>query len=87
MVVPVVVVPMAVVVVMAVVAVMSVVVMSVVVMPGVVGVVVGTALPPRVRLYPVPPQVGLTTRYDYAVVNNRTVLVDPASRQVTYIIE
>jgi hypothetical protein len=50
-------------------------------------VVVGTALPPRVRLYPVPPQVGLTTRYDYAVVNNRTVLVDPASRQVTYIIE
>lgn len=50
-------------------------------------VVVGYEVPSRVRLYPVPANVGLTTQYDYAVINNQPVLVDPQSRQIVYIVE
>ena len=50
-------------------------------------VVVGYAVPSRVRVYPVPANVGLTTQYDYAVINGRTVLVEPGTRQVVYIVE
>lgn len=50
-------------------------------------VVVGYQVPRRVRLYQVPPDVGLTTSYEYTVINDRPVLVDPASRQVVYIVE
>jgi len=48
---------------------------------------VGYTLPPRVALYPVPPDVGMSTSYDYAVVNNRRVLVEPATRRVVYVYE
>jgi hypothetical protein len=50
-------------------------------------VVVGYTVPPSVALYPVPARVGLRTRYDYATVNDRWVLVEPTSRQVVYIVE
>ena len=50
-------------------------------------VVVGQPLPTRVRLYPVPASVGLATPYSYTVVNNRTVLVDPQTREVIEIIQ
>ena len=46
-------------------------------------VVVGEALPPRVRLYTVPRY----ERYRYAVVNNERVIVDPRTRRVIRIIE
>lgn len=48
---------------------------------------VGYRIPTRVRLYPVPASVGLRSDYRYAVVNNRRVLVDPATREVIYIVE
>lgn len=48
---------------------------------------VGTALPSSgVQYYEVPPQYGVKN-YRYTVVNNRTVLVDPATRKVVQIIE
>ncbi len=50
-------------------------------------VVVGQPLPPRVRLYPVPPSMGLQTNYSYTIVNDQTVLVDPQTRQVVQVIE
>lgn len=50
-------------------------------------VVVGYRLPPRVAVYPVPPQVGLRSNYEYAIVNDRRVLVDPGTREVVYIVE
>ena len=50
-------------------------------------VIVGQPLPPRVRLYPLPPTVGLQNPYSYTIVNDRTVLVDPQTRQVVEIIE
>ncbi|HZH09857.1 MAG TPA: DUF1236 domain-containing protein [Microvirga sp.] len=50
-------------------------------------VVVGQPLPPRVRLYPVPERVGLSSSYSYTVVNDRTVLVDPQTRTVVQVIE
>jgi hypothetical protein len=50
-------------------------------------VVVGYRLPRRVAVYPVPADVGLRTQYDYAVVNDRRVLVEPTTRQVVYIVE
>jgi hypothetical protein len=50
-------------------------------------VVVGQPLPPRVRLYSVPPTVGLRTNYSYTVVNDQTVLVDPQTRTVVQVIE
>jgi len=50
-------------------------------------VVVGQPLPPRVRLYSVPPSVGLSNPYSYTIVNDRTVLVDPQTRTVVQVIE
>jgi hypothetical protein len=50
-------------------------------------VVIGEALPPRVRVYPVPASVGLRSTYSYTVVNNRTVLVDPQTRRIVEILD
>jgi hypothetical protein len=50
-------------------------------------VVVGQPLPPRVRLYSVPPSVGLRTPYSYTIVNDQTVLVDPQTRQIVQVID
>jgi len=50
-------------------------------------IVVGSPLPPRARLYPVPASVGLQSSYSYTVVNGQTVLVDPQTREVVEIIE
>jgi hypothetical protein len=50
-------------------------------------VVIGQPVPPRVRLYPVPASVGLRTTYSYTVVNNRTVLVDPQTREIVEILD
>ena len=50
-------------------------------------VVVGEPVPSRVRLYPVPSNVGLRTTYSYTVVNDQAVLVDPQTREVVEIIE
>jgi len=50
-------------------------------------VAVGQPLPPRVRLYPVPENVGLANPYSYTIVNDRTVLVDPQTRTVVQVIE
>lgn len=50
-------------------------------------VTVGTTLPREgITYYPVPSQYGQTT-YRYTVVNDRTVLVDPATGQVVQIID
>jgi hypothetical protein len=50
-------------------------------------VVVGTRLPDAgVTYYDVPERFGATT-YRYTVVNNRTVLVDPRSRQIMQVID
>ena len=46
-------------------------------------VVVGEPLPPEVQLRPVPHY----TQYDYAVVNDRRVIVEPRTRKVIKIIE
>ncbi|MBB4041985.1 hypothetical protein GGR34_003669 [Microvirga flocculans] len=50
-------------------------------------VIVGQPLPPRVRLYSVPPTVGLRNPYSYTIVNDQTVLVDPQTRTVIQVIE
>lgn len=50
-------------------------------------IVVGQPLPPRVRSYPVPTSVGLSSPYSYTVVNDRTVLVDPQTRTVVQVIQ
>jgi len=50
-------------------------------------VAVGQPLPPRVRLYPVPQDVGLANPYSYTIVNDRTVLVDPQTRTVVQVID
>lgn len=50
-------------------------------------VVVGAPLPTRVRLYTIPANVGVTTEYRYAVVNNQTVLVDPMTREVIQVLD
>jgi len=50
-------------------------------------VVVGEPLPSRVRVYPVPQNVGLANPYSYTIVNDRTVLVDPQTRTVVQVIE
>jgi uncharacterized protein DUF1236 len=50
-------------------------------------VVVGDVLPAQgVTLYPVPPEYGVTT-YEYTVVDNEPVLVDPSTRRVVEIIQ
>jgi hypothetical protein len=46
-------------------------------------VIVGEPLPPEVELRPVPHY----TQYDYAVVNDRRVIVEPRTRKVIKIIE
>jgi hypothetical protein len=45
-------------------------------------VVVGQPAPPRARLSPLPASVGLRTPYHYTVVNDRTVLVNPRTREI-----
>ncbi|WP_201841310.1 DUF1236 domain-containing protein [Microvirga zambiensis] len=50
-------------------------------------VVVGQPVPSRVRLYDVPPSVGLRNRYSYTVVNDQTVLVDPQTRTVVQVLQ
>lgn len=45
-------------------------------------VVVGYRVRTRAVLYPVPAEVGLRTQYEYTVINNRRVLVDPDTRTV-----
>jgi len=50
-------------------------------------VVVGYRLPPRVVSYPVPAEVGLQSEYEYAIVNNRRVLLQPTTREVVYIVD
>ena len=50
-------------------------------------VVLGEPLPPRVRIYPVPASVGLQSSYGYTVVNSRTVLVDPQTREIVEFID
>ncbi|WP_457094867.1 DUF1236 domain-containing protein [Microvirga sp. P5_D2] len=50
-------------------------------------VIVGQPLPSRVRLYDVPPSVGLQNPYSYTIVNDQTVLVDPRTRTVVQVIE
>ena len=50
-------------------------------------VIVGEPLPPRVQLYSFPTRLGPEAGLRYAVVNERTVLVDPKTREVVQIIE
>jgi hypothetical protein len=50
-------------------------------------VVVGYRVPETVMLYPVPPEAGLRTQYDYAVINRQHVLVDPGTRQVVTVLQ
>jgi hypothetical protein len=38
-------------------------------------------------MYPLPENVGLRNSYGYTVVNDRTVLVDPQTRQVVEVID
>jgi phage tail tape-measure protein len=49
-------------------------------------VVVGAALPRTVSSYPVPADVGVNTQYQYSVMNESTVLVDPHTRRVIQVI-
>jgi hypothetical protein len=46
-------------------------------------VVVGQVLPQTVTVYPVPQY----RQYDYAVINNHRVIIDPATRRVVRVIE
>lgn len=50
-------------------------------------VVVGYRVPRRATLYVVPREAGVTTMYRYAVINNRTVLVDPNTREIVEILD
>jgi phage tail tape-measure protein len=50
-------------------------------------VVVGAPLPRAAGLYPVPTDAGVNTQYRYSVLNERTVLVDPQTRQIIQVIE
>jgi hypothetical protein len=50
-------------------------------------VVVGQALPPGARLSPVPASVGLRDPYSYTIVNDRTVLVNPRTREIVAVID
>lgn len=49
-------------------------------------VAVGAALPSSVTLRALPSDVGVT-QYRYAIVNDKTVLVEPSSRKIVQIIE
>ena len=48
-------------------------------------VVVGEVLPPSVGLYPVPREYGVT-RYEYTIVDNEPVLVEPSTRRIVEIV-
>lgn len=48
---------------------------------------VGAVLPGTAKYYEIPSSVGVKITYRYAVVNDRTALVDPASHKVNQIIE
>lgn len=50
-------------------------------------VAVGSVLPRRMALYPVPREYHVGARYRYAMVNDRTVIVDPRTRRVVDIID
>jgi uncharacterized protein YcfJ len=50
-------------------------------------VALGQPVPARARVYPLPPSVGLRNPYSYTVVNDRTVLVDPRTREIVQVIE
>ena len=50
-------------------------------------VMVGQPLPSRARVSPVPASVGLRNPYSYTIVNERTVLVDPRTREIVEIID
>ena len=50
-------------------------------------VAIGQPLPPQARLAPVPPSVGLRNPYSYTIVNERTVLVDPRTREIVAVID
>ncbi len=50
-------------------------------------VAVGQSAPTRARLSPLPASVGLRNPYHYTVVNDRTVLVNPRTREIVEIIE
>lgn len=47
---------------------------------------VGSALPSSVELRTLPSDVGVT-QYRYAIVNDKTVLVEPSSRKIIQVIE
>jgi hypothetical protein len=49
-------------------------------------VAIGQPLPRQARLAPVPPSVGLRNPYSYTIVNERTVLVDPRTREIVAVI-
>ena len=49
-------------------------------------VAVGQPLPSQARLSPVPASVGLRNPYSYTIVNERTVLVDPRTREIVAVI-
>ena len=46
-------------------------------------VVLGEVLPQTVTIYPVPQQ----RQYDYAIINNRKVIVEPATRRIVRVID
>jgi len=50
-------------------------------------VAVGAPLPRTAGVYAVPADVGVNTQYQYSVLNERTVLVDPQTRRVIQVIE
>ena len=50
-------------------------------------VVVGRPLPRTAGVYAVPSGAGVNTQYQYSVLNERTVLVDPQTRQIIQVIE
>lgn len=51
-------------------------------------VAVGSVLPQNVTVYEIPASAGLPTltRYRYAVIDNKTVLIDPADRKIVYVV-
>ncbi len=50
-------------------------------------VTVGYRVPTRVALRPLPPELGVSRTYSYTVVNERPVLVEPATREVVYVFD
>jgi hypothetical protein len=47
----------------------------------------GQPVPGPARLYPLPVSVGLRNPYSYTIVNDRTVLVDPRTRQIVQVVD